>query len=219
MLCRLARVDSQRLRSGYLHRDEYSRLAGAAATLANLPIWIDDQRGVPANLLRWRVRSLAQRTHPKLVIVDYLGLVVSKGENLNAQATATSKQMQVAAGELGEICGGTLMVLSQLNRQPANFPTQEPELHHLRDSGSIEQDADTVIFLHNEEQAVNGQREPFVKHLSVKKQRNGPCNSIRLLFLPPFVGFREIDDEADQGLSTSAQGVSVPLGHAEGRLQ
>jgi replicative DNA helicase len=209
MLCRVGRVECQRLKGGALNRDEYRRLMAASSTLARLPIQIDARRGVKSDLLRWRIRSLAQRTRPKLTVVDYLGLVVSKGENLNAQTTATSKQMQAVAGELGEIYGGTRMVLSQLNRQAANSASLDPELHHLRDSGSIEQDADTVIFLHNEEQAVNGQREPFIKRVSIKKQRNGPCDSIRLLFLPSFVGFREIDDEEHRGLSSCAQAIRV----------
>lgn len=189
LLCREGQIDSHRLRLGYLKKDEWERLFESAAKLSDMPIWIDDARGLRSGNLRWRIRTLAKRTEAKLIFVDYLQLLSNKGTNRNEEMTLVSRDLQAAAGELGKISGGTLVVLSQLSRDAVKSGSQEPELHHLRDTGSIEQDADTIIFLYNEQNAANGQDHEMVKRVHVKKQRNGPCRYVRLVFAPKFVGF------------------------------
>ena len=102
--------------------------------------------------------------------------------------TAISQELRAAAKELGQLSGGTLIALSQLNRLAAK---ERPGLFHLRESGQIEQDADVVMLLSSEGDAVPGQQSPSVKIVDVAKQRNGPTEDIRLSYIPQFMGFED----------------------------
>jgi len=194
MVCREAKVESQRLRRGFLNRQEWERLTQAMGQLSALPIWIDDRAGVSAPELRHRMRSLARRIQPKLVVVDYLQLLKARGQNRTEEVTRISIELKAAARDLGEACGATLLAVAQLNRVAAN---ERPKLHHLRESGQLEQDADAVLLLSDAEGGTNGQIRPSLKVLEVSKQRNGPCGSIRLLFLPVVAGFEEASTEEE----------------------
>jgi replicative DNA helicase len=146
MACRWALVPHEDTRGGRLSRDQWSRLVHAVAELSQLPIWIDDRPGVDASHLRWRIRNAGRRHKARVVIVDYLQLLRARGESRYEQVTRVSMELQAAAKELGEISDGTLLALAQLNRLAAS---DEPELHHLRDSGQIEQDSDSVLMLYD----------------------------------------------------------------------
>jgi replicative DNA helicase len=186
MVCREARVDHHKMRTGFISMEEQYRLVEALARISKLPIWIDDRPGLSASDIRWRIRSLAKREQLKLVFVDYLQLITAKAENRTQEVTKISMELKVAARDLGELTGGTLIAISQLNRIAAN---ERPRLHHLRESGQLEQDADTVILMSDAEESENGQEDPNSKLIDVAKQRNGPCGSFKLLFLPKWVGF------------------------------
>jgi len=199
LACREATVDHHKLRGGFLTRDEWTRMTRALADIAGLPLWIDDRSVVSASDLRWRIRSLAKRAGVKLVVVDYLQLVRAKAENRTQEVTKISMELKAAAHDLAEISGGTLIGVSQLSRSAAN---DTPQLHHLRDSGQLEQDADVVIFISNATSAKSGQEEPTKKVINVAKQRNGPCSSFFLTFLPRWLGFEDY--------SPDTESVSVP---------
>jgi replicative DNA helicase len=186
--CRQARVNYQRLTAGTLGREARDNFTRVLADVRQLPIWIDDRTAVRASDLRWRLRSLAQRQNIKFAVVDYLQLLRADGDGRYEQVTKVSLEMQAIAKELGQISGGSLLVVAQLNRVAAG---DRPQLHHFRDSGQIEQDADIAMLLSDEEPTKNGQADLSMKRLEVAKQRNGPCDSVRLIFLPAFMGFEE----------------------------
>jgi replicative DNA helicase len=194
LVCREAKVDHHKFRAGFFNKDEWARLTGALADIAKLALWIDDRPAPSISDLRWRIRSLAKRTGVKLFVVDYLQLLQAKAENRTQDVTRISMELKAAARDLGEFSGGTLIAVSQLSRNAAN---ERPKLHHLRESGQLEQDADVVIFISNAAPAENGQEEPSKKLIDIAKQRNGPCGSFSLMFLPRGVGFEECSPDTE----------------------
>jgi replicative DNA helicase len=183
VICREGHVDYHRLVSGKLSREGWIEAIAAIGRVTRLPIYIDDRSRVSARDLRWRLLSLAQQKKIRLAIVDYIQLLTAKGQNRFEQVTAISQELKAAAKDLGKISEGTLLALSQLNRLAA---TEEPGLHHLRESGQIEQDTDVVMFLFND------RTDPNLKQLKIAKQRNGPLDTVRLRFIPPCMEFKEI---------------------------
>ena len=188
MLCREAGVDSQRLRCGRLSTDDLKRILAAASRVNSLPLWIDDSASLRAADLRWRLRSLCKRHGIKFAVVDYLQLLRSPGKDRFESVTNSSIELKAAAKEIGQINGGTLLALSQLNRAGAN---ERPRLEHLRESGQLEQDGDVIFLLSDAEHAANGQVQPCTKILEIAKQRNGPCQDVRFTFLPAVGGFEQ----------------------------
>ena len=199
LACNLARVNGQKLRTGFLAKEEKTRINLALNELAELPIWIDDQPSVSAHQLRWRIRSLAQRRKIEFVVVDYLQLLRAKAENRTQQVTIISIELKAAARELGKITGGNLVAVSQLNRIGAQ---EQPQLHHLRESGQIEQDADVVMFLSDEKDTELGREAPSVKVLHVAKQRNGPTGYVKFTFLPRWMGLGELEWESNSQIAS-----------------
>jgi len=188
MVCREAGVNSQYLRSGHLSSSNLKRITAAVARIDGLPLWIDDSAGLRASDLRWRVRSLAKRRGIKFVVVDYLQLLRSPGKDRFESVTNSSIELKAAAKEIGQITGGTLLALSQLNRAGVG---ERPRLEHLRESGQLEQDGDVIFLLADADGAVNGQVQSSTKILDIAKQRNGPCQEVRFTFLPAVGGFEQ----------------------------
>jgi replicative DNA helicase len=189
MACRIAKLDSHKMRQGFLRKEEYQKLSNALAEIAEFPLWVDDTPGLSIEQLHWRIRSLAQRVPLRLAIVDYIQLVTARGENRTQEVTRVSTGLQRAARELGRLSKGTLIGLSQLNRLAAG---EEPQLHHLRESGSIEQDADVVLFLWDRVGPQPGKEaDPIERVLKIGKQRNGPTGLHPFLFIPVWAGFGE----------------------------
>ena len=183
MLCATARVDSQRFRAGYLNQEERRKLQAAAAQLVEAPLFIDDTAG--ANLMEMHagLRRLQQQRKLGLVVVDYLQLMSGRGrfENRNQEISTISRGMKLLAKELNV----PMLVLSQLSRAPETRQgDHRPQLSDLRESGSIEQDADLVAFIFREE-VYKREREDLrgLAELIVAKQRNGPIGKIDLVFL------------------------------------
>ena len=199
LVCNLARVDGHKLRTGFLSQEEKIRINLALSELAELPILFDDQPSISAYQLRWRIRSLAQRRKIEFVVVDYLQLLRAKGENRTQQVTAISIELKAAARELGKITGGNLLAVSQLSRIGAQ---EQPQLHHLRESGQIEQDADVVLLLSDEKDTELGREAPSAKVLHVAKQRNGPTGYVKFTFLPRWMGLGELDWESDSRIAS-----------------
>ncbi len=181
MLAAESRVDAWRLRTGKLNaEDEFAKIRDSLDRLSKAPIYIDDQPG--ANILK--IRSVARRIkHEKgldLIIVDYLQLMTptnTRTDNLVQQVSEISRSLKQLAREL-EV---PVLTLSQLNR---NVETRggKPRLSDLRDSGSIEQDADVVMFIHREDKYKEDSDKPNVAEILIEKHRNGPTGKVDLYF-------------------------------------
>src|ERR1035438_3976190 len=189
MLCATARVDSQKFRAGYLSADERKRLQAAASSLVEAPLFIDDTAGIHLMDIHAKLRRTKAEHGLGLVIIDYLQLMSGRGrfENRNQEISTISRGMKMLAKDLNV----PMIVLSQLNRAPETRQgDHRPQLSDLRESGSIEQDADLVAFIFREEvyrpqdESLRGQAE-----LLLAKQRNGPVGKIELVFLHEFTKF------------------------------
>ncbi|MGA9624414.1 MAG: replicative DNA helicase [Bryobacteraceae bacterium] len=184
MLCSAARVDSQKFRAGYLNQEERRKLNHALQELVQAPLYIDDTPGAHLMDMHAKLRRLqSERHHLGLVIVDYLQLMTAgaRFENRNQEVSALSRGMKMLAKELN----APVMVLSQLSRAVENRQgDHRPQLSDLRESGSIEQDADVVAFVFREEcyQPKNENLRGLAE-LIIGKQRNGPVGTVNLVFL------------------------------------
>jgi replicative DNA helicase len=190
MLCASAYVDSQRFRAGYLNGEERRKLAQASQKLVESPLYIDDTAGVNLMDMHAKLRRI-QGGDQKLglVIVDYLQLMSGRGrfENRNQEVSAISRGMKLLAKELKV----PMLVLSQLSRAPeTRVGDHRPQLSDLRESGSIEQDADLVGFIFREE-VYKRDREDLrgLAELIVAKQRNGPIGKVDLVYLHALTKF------------------------------
>jgi len=183
MLCSAARVDSQRFRAGYLTQEERRKLNHALHELVEAPLYIDDTPGIHMMDIHAKLRRLQAERKLGLVIVDYLQLMGARGrfENRNQEVSALSRGMKQLAKEMNV----PLMVLSQLSRAvETRQGDHRPQLSDLRESGSIEQDADVVGFIFREE-VYHREREDLrgLAELIIAKQRNGPVGTVNLVFL------------------------------------
>ena len=185
LLCSRARVDSHKMRTGSLWRDDMTKVVHAMEQLAHAPIFIDDTPGIGLSEMRAKARRL-QQTQGKLdlLIVDYLQLMSGgskRYENRTQEVSAISRGLKALAKELTV----PVVALSQLSRAPeSRGGDHRPQLSDLRESGSIEQDADVVAFIFREE--VYKQDDPDLQgkaELIIAKQRNGPTGRVNLAFL------------------------------------
>jgi replicative DNA helicase len=183
MLCAAARVDSQKFRAGFLNGDERRQLRAAAMEMSQAPLYMDDTAGTNLMDIHAKLRRLQAERGLGLVVLDYLQLMQGRGrsENRVQEVSALSRGLKLMSKELNV----PFLVLSQLSRAPETRQgDHRPQLSDLRESGSIEQDADVVMFLFREEvykpdrADLRGQAE-----LIVAKQRNGPTGKVRLVFL------------------------------------
>jgi replicative DNA helicase len=188
MLCSQARVDAHKMRTGFLGRDDLGKLRGALDRLVQAPIFIDDTPGISLTEMRAKARRKAMdKGGLDLVVVDYLQLMSASApggrryENRTQEVSAISRGLKAIAKELKI----PVIALSQLSRAPeTRGKDTEPKLSDLRESGSIEQDADIVMFIYRPEyyDRDNPELEGKAK-IIVAKQRNGPTDTIQLAFL------------------------------------
>ena len=197
-----ADIDSHRLRLGLYTHQEESRIIDSIGRLSDLPVFIDDTPYQGMVEMRGKARRLALEHGLDVLVVDYLQLVQGKqrwGQSNRVQEiTEISREMKVMAGDLKV----ALIACSQLNRMVENRPANRPRLSDLRDSGSIEQDADVVMFIHREdvytteeewEQTHPGQDYPKnIAEIIVAKHRKGPTGSVRLEFIDNLVRFESV---------------------------
>jgi replicative DNA helicase len=190
MLCAAARVDSQRFRAGYLNEQERQKLRATANQMVEAPIFIDDTAGINLMDMHAKLRRMTQQGHkPGLVVVDYLQLMSVRGrvENRNQEVSQLSRGMKLLSKEID--C--PFLVLSQLSRATeTRVGDHRPQLSDLRESGSIEQDADLVGFIFREE-VYKRDREDLrgLAELILAKQRNGPIGKVDLVFLHALTKF------------------------------
>src|SRR5208282_1912123 len=184
LLCSQARVDAHKMRTGSLWQDDTKKLVRAMEQLAHAPIYIDDTAGISLSEMRAKARRLKQSAGKlDLIIIDYLQLMSGGGkryENRTQEVSAISRGLKALAKELAV----PVIALSQLSRAPeSRGGDHRPQLSDLRESGSIEQDADLVMFIFREE--VYRQDDPDLQgkaEIIVSKQRNGPTGKLMLAF-------------------------------------
>ncbi|MDR1311778.1 MAG: replicative DNA helicase, partial [Burkholderiaceae bacterium] len=188
MIGSVGRVDQHRLRTGQLLGDDWERLTYAVGRLNDALLFIDESPGLNSVTLRSSARRLARVCgRLGLVVVDYLQLMSanSPGENRATEIGEISRGLKALAKELS--C--PVMALSQLNRAVEQRPDRRPRMSDLRESGSIEQDADLILFIHREEVYVPDTPNKGIAEIIIAKQRNGPIGDIRLTFNGEYTKF------------------------------
>jgi replicative DNA helicase len=188
MLSSEARIDAHRFRTGHLMREEWGRLAGGIESLSRAKIFIDDTAGLSVLEMRAKARRLAaEQKKLDLIVVDYLQLMSAGGRNESRQQEVSkiSRELKALAKELNV----PVVALSQLSRAPEARNPPKPLMSDLRESGSIEQDADVVAFIYREDYYHETDENKGMAELIISKQRNGPTGTVRLAFLKEFTRF------------------------------
>jgi replicative DNA helicase len=183
ILCSRAKVDSQQVRKGILTTESHELLMQVGGELFEKPIFIDDTPGLTPLMLRAKCRRLKSQHHIQAIFVDYLQLMGMGGqvESRQQEISMISRYLKALAREM-EV---PVMVLSQLNRSPEGREDHRPRMSDLRESGSIEQDADVILLLHREDYYNKGKDEfeaDNTAEVIIAKQRNGPTDTVKLHF-------------------------------------
>ncbi len=198
LLSSVASIDSQRLRTGFLEEMDFTRLAPAMNALAEAPIYIDDTPNISTMELRTKARRLQAEAGLDLLVVDYLQLMQSstnaRDDNRVQEVSEITRGLKGLARELQV----PVIALSQLSRQTEMRESKEPRLSDLRESGSIEQDSDLVMFLWREKERGGEEEDPEgeVINLRLAKHRNGPTGDTKLYFRKRQTRFVSIADES-----------------------
>jgi len=201
MLCSNAKVDSHRLRTGFLEDRDWPRLTRAAGELSEAPIFIDDTPGISLLEMRAKSRRLKADQGLGLVIIDYLQLVSGRGrsESRQQEISEISRSLKAMAKELAV----PVVALSQLSRAVESRQPPRPQLSDLRESGAIEQDADVVVFLYrpafyrNRQEADEGESDDTTTEAIIGKQRNGPTGTVHLAFLREYTRFEDLETQRE----------------------
>jgi len=172
-----------------LTADTWKRLNAVQAKVGETPLYIDDSPNLTLSEIRAKCRRLKAQRGIKLVIIDYLQLLTSgkKAENRQQEVSEFSRALKLLAKEL-EV---PIVALSQLNRGPEQTQDKRPLLSHLRESGSLEQDADIVLLLHRERQVEQGQNTSDAEIL-IAKHRNGEMRDVKVLFEGHYSRFSDV---------------------------
>jgi len=199
MLCSQARVDSHKVRTGYLSRErDWPRLTDAAEMLYQLPLYIDDSPGLNITQVRSKARRL-KSLHPdlKLIVIDYIGLLVGDNRvSRERQVAEASQGLKALAKELN-LC---VLACSQLNRGVEMRDNKRPRLSDLRESGSIEQDADVIMFIYRDDYYnKDNSAEPGVAEVLIEKQRNGATGRVKLAFQGVYTRFENLAQDTTGG--------------------
>ena len=190
----LGRIDQNRLRTGKLQPDEFSRLVETADRVSRSSLFIDESPGLTPSELRANARRLARKCGKLgLIVVDYLQLMSgsngSDGENRATELGEISRGLKMLAKELQ--C--PVIALSQLSRGVEQRPDKKPMMSDLRESGAIEQDADVIMFIYRDDYYKKElSKEPGVAEIIIAKQRNGPTGSVKLAFLKNITKFESL---------------------------
>jgi replicative DNA helicase len=195
LLCSEARVDAGKLRTGYLGRDDWPKLTQAAGSLSDLPIWLDDTPGLTLMELRAKTRRLKAEHDLGLIVIDYLQLMRAgiRTDSREQEISEISRSLKGMAKELRL----PVVALSQLNRgvESRGNKDKRPQLSDLRESGAIEQDADTIMFIYRDEVYNPESTEKNVAEIIVGKQRAGPTGTVKCMFHREYTRFENMEDE------------------------
>jgi replicative DNA helicase len=191
LMCSEAKVESQRLRTGKLGADDWPRLTAACDRLAKAPIYVDDQGSITMMEIRSKARRLKSREpNLGLIIVDYLQLMTS-GSNVESrvqEVSQISRSLKVLARDLDV----PILAMSQLSRAVEQRHDKRPILSDLRESGSIEQDADLVMFIYRDEYYNDESDQQGIAEVHLAKHRNGPTDTVKLSFLKRYAKFADL---------------------------
>jgi replicative DNA helicase len=192
LLCSEARVDSHRVRTGYLETGDWKRIGAAAGRLADAPLFIDDTANLSVLEARAKARRIRAEHGLELVVIDYLQLMQGRwrAENRQQEISEISRSLKALAKEL-EV---PVVALSQLSRAVEARGDSLPRLSDLRESGALEQDADVIVFLHRpglyKENPADAEKN--LTDVIIGKQRNGPTDKIQLVFKPEYTRFEDM---------------------------
>lgn len=197
MLSSEARVDSQRIRRGFLGETDWPKLITAASRLSEAPIYIDDTPAVTVLEMKAKARRLKAEVNLGLIILDYLQLMRGGGykESREQEISEISRSLKTLAKELDV----PVVALSQLNRKVEDRQNKRPQMADLRDSGAIEQDADVIAFIYRDEVYDKSEENPEkgMAEIIVGKQRNGPTGTVKLAFQEKFTRFENLARNID----------------------
>jgi replicative DNA helicase len=197
MLCSRGAIDAHKLRRGMLQAQEYQKLASVVGELAKAPIWVDDSASLTPLELRAKARRLKMQHDIQCVMIDYMQLMDNPGpENRQQQITEISRAIKSVARELNV----PVIALSQLNRMSEGRDGHRPRMSDLRESGSIEQDADVVMLLHREDYYKMSEPDyqpDNIAELIIAKQRNGPTGTVKLTFMNRTTRFENMSGAAE----------------------
>jgi replicative DNA helicase len=206
MLCSNARVNLRNIREGFMSESDFPKLTSSAGKMSSAPLYIDDTPGLSILQLRTRARRMWQQHGIKLFVIDYLQLLHSTSrraqENRQQEIAEISSGIKALAKELKI----PIIVLAQLNREMEKDKSRKPRLSDLRESGSIEQDADLVGLLYKpateDEDAPQTEDSPegIPVNLLIAKQRNGPTGDVQLTFLKPYTRFETAAKVSDEDI-------------------
>ena len=198
MLCAEGNIDAQRLRTGKLTPEDWERLTMAMGSLSNAGIYIDDTPGIRVSEIRAKCRRLKQEKGLGLVVIDYLQLIQGSqtrvGENRQQEVSEISRSLKALAREL-EV---PVIALSQLSRGVESRQDKRPIMSDIRESGSIEQDADIVAFLYRDDYYDKESEKQNIIEIIIAKQRNGPTGTVELAFIKEFNKFVNLDRRHDE---------------------
>lgn len=212
ILAEESKISSHKIRKGEIGPNDFPAIVAASQTLSKVPLFIDDTAALSVSAMRTRARRLKRQHGLSLIVVDYLQLlrptIDSRPESRVQEISEITRALKALAKELDV----PVLALSQLSRAPEQREDKRPQLADLRESGTIEQDADVVMFIYREEYYLQRQRPPegTDKHdewmaqmdkvhnlaeIIVAKQRNGPTNTVRMFFRPELTKFEDYQSE------------------------
>jgi replicative DNA helicase len=197
LMCSRAQIDAQKVRKGLLGAQEYQLLAQTVSELAKAPIWVDDSPGLTILELRAKARRLKRQHDIKLLMIDYMQLMDNPGpESRQQQISEISRGIKAVARELDI----PVIAISQLNRMAEGRDGHRPRMSDLRESGSIEQDADVIMLLHREDYYKMSEPDFMPDNIAeviIAKQRNGPTGTVKLTFDNRTTTFRNLAAQID----------------------
>ncbi|GAK06936.1 replicative DNA helicase [Geomicrobium sp. JCM 19038] len=198
MLCAEGNIDGTRLRTGQLIEEDWEKLAMAMGTLSRAGIYIDDSPGIRVADIRAKCRRLKQEKGLGMILIDYLQLIQGRGTDSRQQEVSEiSRNLKGIARELDV----PVIALSQLSRSVESRQDKRPMMSDLRESGSIEQDADIVSFLFREDYYDHDAENQNMIEIIIAKQRNGPVGSVELAFIKEYNKFVNLDRRHDENMA------------------
>ncbi|MGE5472959.1 MAG: replicative DNA helicase [Ignavibacteriales bacterium] len=191
ILCSEAMVDSQKIRTGKLDEEDWTKIAGALGPISEAPIYIDDTPGLSVMEIRAKCRRLKLEKDIGLIVIDYLQLMQGRGksENRQQEISEISRALKILAKEINV----PVVTLSQLSRAPETRSDHRPILSDLRESGAIEQDADLVVFLYRDDYYNPETEKKNIAEVILAKHRNGSTGIVELAWLGQFTKFANLD--------------------------
>lgn len=192
MICAEGQIDASRMRTGRFEDDDWERMSSAVGMLSNADIHIDDTPGITVNEIRAKCRRLKKEKGLGMILIDYLQLIQGsgrRGANRQEEVSQISRTLKQIAREL-EV---PVIALSQLSRGVEQRQDKRPMMSDLRESGSIEQDADIVAFLYRDDYYNQDAEKKNIIEIIIAKQRNGPVGTVELVFLKQFNKFTNYD--------------------------